>query len=190
MTRRMLHDHRHLIWPLGLALLLNAAVLVLVLYPLSQKVAGGEQQAQAAATDLEEERKDYAAARSTVTGKQAADQALEQFYASVLPPDLSGSRRIMYNKVNSLLRASNLRREDSTFRVAGERESSLRKLTMQVDFSGSYSDIRRFIHAVEIAPEFLLIENLQLAHETGTNARGLSVTMHVSTYFRAGGDGN
>lgn len=190
MMRRILREKRHLIWPLGIALIANAAVLVLVLLPLSRKVAGGEAHAQAAAAELDAARKDFTAARLTVTGKQTADKALQQFYSSVLPPDQSGARRILYNKINPLLRASNLQREDSAIQPTHPKDSPLGKLTMVVDFSGSYADIRRFIHAVETSPEFLVIENVQLAQETGSKASGLKVTVHVSTYYRTGGDGN
>ena len=190
MTRRILHDKRHLFWPLGIILLVNAAVFLLVLLPLSRKVAGGEQLSQAAAAELEAARKDFDAAQRTVTGKHTADKALRQFYSNVLPPDLSGARRIMANKINPLLKSSNLQREDAATAATQQRDSSLGRLTMVVDFSGNYADIRRFIYALETSPEFLVIENVQLAQESGANRTGLSVTIQVSTYYRAGGDAN
>jgi type II secretion system (T2SS) protein M len=190
MMGRVLREKRHLILPLAIVLLANVAIFVLVLVPLSRKVAGGEAQAHAAAAQLDAARNDYTAARLTVTGKQTADKALQQFYSSVLPPDLSGARRVMYNKINPLLRASNLQREDSAIGATQQKDSPLGKLTMVVDFSGSYSDIRRFIHAVETSPEFLVIENVQVAQQTGVNATGLKVTIHVSTYYRSAGDAN
>jgi Tfp pilus assembly protein PilO len=190
MTRRILRDKRHLIWPLGIVLLVNAAVLVLVLMPLSQKVAGGEQQSQAAAAELAAARKDHAAARLTVTGKQTADKALRQFYSNVLPPDLSGARRIMANKINPLLKSSNLQREDAATSATVPRDSQLGRLTMVVDFSGNYADIRRFLYALETSPEFLVIENVHLAQDTTPNRTGLSVTIQVATYYRTGGNGN
>lgn len=185
--RRVLADKRHLILPLAVALIANAALLVLVVYPLSRKVAGGEKQADAVAAELDAARKDYAAARATVTGKQSADKALQQFYSSVLPPDLSGARR-MFDKVDPLLRQANLRRSQAYQRETRIRGSQLGRLAMEVKFSGNYPEIRRFIHALETSPEFVVIENVELQQEQGEGKSGLSVTVQVATYFRTGGD--
>ena len=47
-------------------------------------------------------RRDFAAARATVTGKGQADQELEKFYTDVLPPDVSGARRITFLRIEQL----------------------------------------------------------------------------------------
>jgi Tfp pilus assembly protein PilO len=186
--RRILTEKRHLMWPLAIAVIANAALLILVVYPLSQKVSGGERQAEAAVAQLEAARKDYAAARATVTGKETADKALRQFYSSVLPPDFSDARRSL-TKVDQLLAKSNLRREGSRMRPDDVRDSHLSKTSVVVDFSGNYADVRRFIHALESSPEFLVIENVELIQEPEGKA-ALKVTVQISTYYRAGGDGN
>jgi Tfp pilus assembly protein PilO len=188
MWRRVVTEKRHFIWPLALAVIANAALMVLVLYPLSQKVTGGEQQAQAAAFQLDAARRDYAAARATVTGKEAADKSLRQFYESVLPPDLSGARRSL-TKIEQLLVRSNLRREGSRMRPEPVRDSNLSKLAMTVEFTGNYPDVRRFIYAIETAPEFLVVENVELMQESDGKS-ALKVTATVATYYRTGGDGN
>lgn len=186
--RRVAADKRHLIWPLAIALVANVALLVLVLYPLSQKVASGEQHAEAAAGELDAARKNFAAARATVTGKETADKALRQFYSTVLPPDLSGARRSL-TKIEQLLAKSSLRREGSRMRPEMVRDSDLAKLAVTVDFSGNYADVRRFIYAIETSPEFLVIENVELIQDA-EGKTALSVTVTVATYYRAGGDGN
>jgi Tfp pilus assembly protein PilO len=186
--RRILTDNRHLLWPLAVAVIANAALLVLVLYPLSQKVSGGEIQAESAAAQLDAARKDYAAARATVTGKETADKALRQFYSSVLPPDFSDARRSLV-KVDQLLARSNLRNEGSRMRPVELRDSHLAKMGIVVDCSGNYADVRRFIHALETSPEFLVIENVELTQEA-EGKTALKVTVQIATYYRAGGDGN
>ena len=92
--RRILQEKRRLLWPLALVLIANVAVFVIVVYPLWQKVASGQQEADAATVALSNARRDYANARATVTGKAQADTELQKFYGDVLPPDLSGARRI------------------------------------------------------------------------------------------------
>lgn len=187
--RRILVEKRQLIWPLAIALLMNAALFALVVYPLSRKVAGGEREAQAAEAALNEGRREFAAARATVTGKQTADKALEQFYNAVLPPDLSGARRISYLRIDQLLRQANLRLDQRTFRATEMQDSQLGKLTMSVTFSGSYRDVRRFVYALETSPEFLVLENVALSQNERAEGT-LNVTVLVATYFRAGGDGD
>ncbi|MEP6593825.1 MAG: hypothetical protein ABJC51_09035, partial [Acidobacteriota bacterium] len=79
-AERVFHEKRGLIWPIAIALLLNAAVYAIVVYPLSRKVAGGEEAAAASAAALGAARRDYATARATVAGKGQADQELQKFY--------------------------------------------------------------------------------------------------------------
>ena len=82
--------------------LVNVALYAIVVYPLSKKVAGGEQAAEASAAALAAARRDYAAARATVAGKGQADVELEKFYSEVLPPDVSGARRITFLRIEQL----------------------------------------------------------------------------------------
>ena len=83
-------------------LTLCAALFAIVVYPLSKKVAGGEQQSRAAASALTAARRDYDAARATVKGKGQADQELQKFYTDVLPPDLSAARRATFLRIEQL----------------------------------------------------------------------------------------
>jgi hypothetical protein len=170
-------------------LILNAALLALVVLPLSQKVQGAEGQAQAATNELTAAGRDYHAARATVTGKGQADRELKKFYQDVLPPDHSGARRTLYPAVDQLARKANL--SDVRQRIDPDpgRRGELQKLTMRLDLTGEYANIRRFIHQLETAPEFRVLESVALA-QAEEGVRGLTLTAHVSTYYRTGGDGN
>ena len=188
--KRIIHDKRRLIWPLALVLVANVAVLALVVYPLSKKVAAGEQEAEAASTELLAARRDYANARATVTGKNQADSELAKFYDDVLPPDMSGARRITYLPLEQFARQAKLRLDRQTAEYEEIRGSSLVKYTQTAILIGEYRDIRRFIHRIETAPEFVVIENVALAQNETESNRGINVTLQLATYFRAGGDGN
>lgn len=187
---RVFREKRALIWPLVLVLAANVVVYALVVYPLSQKVAAGEQDANAAMAALATARRDHQNARATVTGKGQADAELTKFYQDVLPPDLSGARRITYLPIEQLAKTSGLRLETQSQQAARVRESTLHKLTQTAVLTGDYRDIRQFIHKLETAPEFIVLENVSLAqNESGTD-RGITVTIQVATYFRTGADGN
>ncbi len=186
--RRVLAEKRGLIYPLVGAVLLNAALFVAVVYPLSLKVANGERDAQAAASARAAVQKEFDAARATISGKASADAELKKFYGAVLPPDQSAARRII-GKLDQLAATANVRLGQETFEVSQERGSQLGRLTATVALIGEYRNIRRFIHDLETAPEFLILENVALS-QGAERDRGLNVTVKVATYFRIGTDGN
>jgi len=187
-VRRVLDEKRRLIWPIAIAVIVNVALFVFVLYPLSNKVAGGEQEAQAAMNARNAAKRDYDAARATVKGKGQADQELQKFYTDVLPPDLSAARRATFRRIEELAQQSNLRLERETSDPKPQRDSQLVKFTYRASLSGDYRNIRRFVHELETAPEFLVLENVELTQSEVAN-RGLNVTVDIATYYRTGANG-
>ena len=186
--RRVLAEKRGFIYPLVGAVLLNAAVFIAVVYPLSLKVANGERDAQAASRARATAQAEFDRARATVSGKASADAELKKFYSAVLPPDQSAARRIIYGKIDKLASTASVKPGQETFAPSQERGSQLGKLTATVVLMGEYRNIRRFIHDLETAPEFLILENVALS-QTSERDRGLTVVVKVATYFRIGNDG-
>ena len=187
--RRILTEKRRLILPIVIALVVNIALFAIVLYPLSKKVTGGEQLATASANALAAAKRDHAAAGATVKGKGQADQELQKFYTDVLPPDLSAARRATFLRIEQLAQKSNLRLERETSDPRPQRDSQLVKFTYRASLSGEYRNIRRFIHELETAPEFLVLENVELTQSEVEN-RGLNVNVEIATYYRAAANGN
>lgn len=187
--RRVLAEKRALLVPLLVALLVNVGLYAIVLYPLSKKVAGGEQEAGAATAALNAARRDFAAARATVTGKGQADEELQKFYLDVLPADIRGARRITFLRIEQLAQQSGLRLERETSDPKPQRESRLVKFMYRASLSGEYRNIRRFIHTLETAPEFLVLENVDLSQGEAED-RALNVEVEIATYYRAGDDGS
>ena len=188
-ARRIVAENRRLIWTIALALVANVLLYVLVVYPLAQKEAGGELAAEASSRALAAARRDHAAARATVSGKDQADAELQKFYGDVLPPDVGGARRMTYLFLEQLARKTGLRLRDRQSGAADVRDSSLAKFTTTVALAGEYQDIRRFIHELETAPEFLVLENVELSQAEAESGRGIDVRVAIATYFRAGGHG-
>ena len=188
-VRRVLAEKRTLIVPVAVALLVNVALYAIVVYPLSNKVAGDEQEADSAAAALNAARRDFAAARATVAGKGQADQELRTFYSEVLPPDVSGARRITFLRIEQLAQKCNLRVERVTSLPKPQSDSNLVKFIYKASLSGEYRNIRRFVHELETAPEFLVLENVDLRQSEVEN-RALNVEMEIATYYRAGANGN
>ena len=63
------------------------------------------------------------------------------------------------------------------------RESSLVRFTSRVELAGRYRDVRAFIHQLETAPEFVVIDDVGLSEE---DAEGgvLGLTLQLSTYYQ------
>ena len=188
LTRRVFEEKRRLFYPVLAVLALNAVLFAAVVYPLSSKVAGAEQDAQSADLALTAARRDFESARSTVAGRAAADAELKKFYETVLPPDQSAARRITFLNIVQLAKKSNVTYGDTAFTDEQDRESSLGRLTSTIALSGQYRDIRRFVHALETSPEFVILENVALS-QGSESANDLNLTVKVKTYFQAGGNG-
>ena len=60
-ARRVLTEKRRLLLPIAIAMLVNLALYAIVVYPLSKKVAGGEQEASAATAALRAAKRDFPA---------------------------------------------------------------------------------------------------------------------------------
>jgi Tfp pilus assembly protein PilO len=188
LARRIFEEKRRLIYPLIVALVLNAGVYAAVVYPLSMKVATAEQSAATAAIAVTDAQRDYESAKRTATGKVAADAELQKFYGTVLPPDQSAARRITSLEIYQLAAKSKVNYERASNEVTQERDSTLGKLSTTVTLSGQYRDIRHFVYELETAPEFLILETVALSQATDTS-NALNVTVRVATYYQAGGDG-
>jgi hypothetical protein len=189
LRQRILTEKRGLIVPVVTVLLLNVALYVAVIYPLSMKVTSNEMSAQAASDAAHAARREYDAARSTVTGKAAADAELKKFYGEVLPPDVSAAQRVTYLKIQQLAQKSNVRYERASNEVTHAADSTLGKLSTTATLSGQYREIRNFIHQLETAPEFLILETVALSQGTEKSA-ALAVTIKVSIYYQAGTNGS
>ena len=183
LLRRAVAEHRRLVVAIGVALAANLLVYAFVVYPLAERVANIEQRNQAAALALAQARTEHTQANGTLTGKARAAAELATFYRDVLPHDLTGARRLTYLRLARLARESNLEYERSQYAPQVDDDSTLTRLQIQMVLSGTYAEMRDFIYQLETAPEFVVIDNIQLAE--GSDATGtLVVTLDLSTYFR------
>jgi Tfp pilus assembly protein PilO len=186
LARRMVAEHRRIVVPLLVALVVNVLVYALFVYPLSQRVANVEQRNEAAGKALMAAQADFAQANGTLTGKDRASTELATFYKDVLPPDLSGARRLTQLRLRQLARESDLRFDRDRYEEVEVRDSTLRRLRITMILNGDYADVRTFIHQLEASPEFVVIDNIELAEGGQDPGADQVVTLEMSTYFRNG----
>ena len=185
LARRVFAEHRRTILPLASALVVNLLVYGFFVYPLAQRVANVEQRNQEAEQGLTAARADFTQAYGTLTGKDRASTELATFYNDVLPEGLSAARRMTQLRLNQLARESGLRFERESYEEVADRDSSLKRLRIRMVLSGDYDDLRTFVHQMETASEFVVIDNVELSQ--GADRDGsLVVTLEMSTYFREG----
>ena len=183
--RRVLREHRRLILPLAIALVVNLIAYVLIVRPLSDRVANIEQRETAAAQTLAAARKEHAAATGTLTGKDRAAQELGRFYKDVMPRDLAAARRLTHTRVPQIARQFNVEFYSQTVSTpARNRDSSLVRYASKVELAGRYRDVRAFIHELETAPEFIVIDDVSLSEED-VEGGVLQLTLQLSTYYQA-----
>jgi Tfp pilus assembly protein PilO len=186
LLQRVMREHRRVIVPLAIVLGVDIAVYAAVVYPLAQRVANIEERDRTAEDQLRAAQRDHAQAAGTLTGKDRASAELATFYKDVLPADLSGARRLTHLRLEQLARGSNLKFLRASFEPMLERNRTLTRLKIEMVLAGNYADMRAFIHQLETAPEFVVIDNVELGEnaQSGTQGGPLTVTLHLSTYYR------
>jgi Tfp pilus assembly protein PilO len=180
---RVLREYRAALLPLAIVLALNLVALVAVVWPLSQRVTTVEQRADAAESRRATAQADLERAQALQETKVRATQDLDTFYKQVLPANVGAARRILQLKLRQQAAA-----HDVEYQGGGSTEeelsaSNLLRLTMSMRLTGSYEDIRGFIHDLETSPDFVVIEEVSLS-DPGRGETGLAVALQVSTYYR------
>ena len=183
--RRVLNEHRRLVLPLSIALVVNVLVYAFVVSPLSERVANIAQRDAAAAQTLTAARREHATATGTLTGKDRAAQELARFYKEVLPQDLASARRLTHIRVPQIAKRFNVQFYSQTVTPSARaRESTLVRYTEKLELAGRYGDIRSFLHELETAPEFVVVDDVSLSEEYDEGGL-LGLTLQLSTYYQA-----
>ena len=186
--RRVYAEKRRLILPVAFALVANAVLYAVAVYPLERRVAAAELRSQAAVQSVRAAETMFASAESIASGKAQATSELRSFYEEILPVGLAGARRITYVRLAQAAAESGLQYERRTIRTERDPDSSLARLEMTMVLAGRYADVRRFIHELETSDEFIVIEDVALAQSEETDAP-LVLTVDIATYYRAEDDG-
>lgn len=185
---RVLVEWRRVLLPLGVAIVVNLAVYLLAVYPLTLKVTASERRAVTARAQLRAAEREEATTRLSLSRAEQADQDLQRFYRQTLPSGVEGARRMSYAKLASLADRHGLVVERRSYDRDSGYRGRLHKLNITMSLSGEYPDIRAFLHALETSPEFIVIEDVALGEGASTGAP-LSVSVKLATYYAGAPDG-
>jgi hypothetical protein len=184
--RRIYAERRRVLLPLIVAAVANVAIFLLVVLPLGRSVAAAESAAQTATFNLASARQLERQARNATTSRERADRELQQFYTGILPNNFPDAERTTRRWLQEAARDAGLEYRGANFAWEEVRESPLSRAYSDVTLRGRYADIRRFLHAVESADEFLVVERVELALSANTAPAGsgmLEIALLVSTFF-------
>lgn len=184
-SRRIFDERKGVLLPLLVVVVANVAALVLGVFPLRTAVAAAQAEATQATLQLGEARRQQRDVEQARTSKTSADNDLRRFYTGVLPRDLPTAQKTMNLWVTEAARDAGLEFQGSQFDWGEVRDSALSRAFSRITLEGSYASIRRFLHAVETAEEFVVVESVELVQhaDQGTANGPLEVSLIVSTYF-------
>jgi Tfp pilus assembly protein PilO len=184
-SRRIFDERKTVLLPLVVVLLANIAALVLGVLPLRTAVAAAQGEATRSTFQLGEARRQQREVEKARGSREGADKDLKRFYAETLPRDLPTAQKTMNLWVTEAARDAGLEFQGLQFDWGEIRDSALSRAYSRITLQGSYSSIRRFLHAVETAEEFVVVESVALVQQADQAGAGgsLEVSLIVSTYF-------
>ncbi len=185
--RRVIAEKRVLVALVAIGVGVDAGLYGLAVYPWTLRVETADRRATAAAANLEAARQRFEVTRREADGRDRAEAELRTFRQEILPRNLAGARSLTFARLAALAEAHDLLMERRASAPERDEDSRLARLRVSMVLSGAYRDIRRFIHALETAPEFVIIEEIVLSRGDETEI-GEVLSLGLSTYYWHGDD--
>jgi Tfp pilus assembly protein PilO len=184
--KRIYLERRRVLLPLVLVLAANIAAFLLVVVPLQTNMDTAEADERTATADLANATRVNERATLASKSRVQADAQLKQFYGTILPKDFASAQKTVNLWLTQAAAEAGLSFRSARFTQDDVDDSQLMKATQTMVLQGRYADIRRFLHAVESAEEFIVLERVELAQSDNTQQgrdSNLGVELTVSTYF-------
>ena len=183
LVRRVAAEHRAGVVVLAILLLLNIAAYAAFVYPLSQEVRNAATLTASAENELTAARLEHTQASNLVSGRARSAEKLETFYRKVIPADAATARRITSPRLRQLAKQAGVNPESVGLQTITEKGHVLTRLDIHMAVSGTYDGVRRFIHLLERAPEFVTVVNIQVV-QRGDDDGELDAELDLATYYR------
>lgn len=183
LARRVFAENRKPIIWLAAGLVINVLVYAFGVYPLSERVANVAERNDTAARALAAARLENQQASGALTGKDQAVSKLAKFYTEVLPQNLANARQLTHLRLAQMARMHQLRYGRASSEPILTKDSKLTQLKVEMTLGGSYAGVRAFLHDLETAPQFVVIDNVVLAESEADDR--VELTLALSTYYRS-----
>jgi Tfp pilus assembly protein PilO len=183
LAQRVFAENRKPVIWLAAGLVINVLAYAFGVYPLSDSVANVQQRNDTAAKALAAARLENEEASGALTGKDEAVTKLAKFYTEVLPTNLSSARQLTHLRLAQMARLHGLRYGKASSEPVATKDSKLTQLKVELTLGGGYSGVRAFLHDLETAPQFVVIDNVVLAESDADDQ--VALTLQLSTYYRS-----
>jgi Tfp pilus assembly protein PilO len=183
--RRVLTERRIVVVPLLTALAINLLVIGLAVVPLTRSVAGDEMRAGDVKLALAESHRAARIANDSKTSQVQAGEELSTFYSDVLPSSLADARTLLYPDLSALATETGLTYGSSIFEPEEVEDSPLMRYRTDVNLTGEYAGIRRFLYRLDTSEKFYVVERVALGQSGQLQSGGgsLEVVLQVATYY-------
>ena len=187
--RRVYEDRRAVALPLVVALLVNVGVWLIGVLPLQTRLSAAEAESRDALVELVHARRVAEQAGQASDSRGQADTQLKAFYSTVLPADYATAVKTTNIWLQQAAIDAGLAFRSSRFDREPLSDSRLTRAYSTVSLTGRYADLRRFLHALETAEEFIALERVELIDANSDEQGGgpIGIEIVVSTHFAASG---
>lgn len=185
--KRIYLERRAYALPLLVLLVGNVAALALGVFPLKRSVASAEQAEVTATNELKQASALERSAKDARDKKAQADQELTKFYKEILPVNAQDASQIANYWLQRTATASGLAVKNTQLVYEDVKDSDLLRVKGKATLNGDYTNIRRFLYAVETAQQFLIIEKVEVTQPTLLQSAtgALEIQLDLATYFRS-----
>jgi type IV pilus assembly protein PilO len=148
---------------MALAIMAGVDVLALVLYlsPVIGTAESRHQQINQLQTELTTKTKDVAPLKDLPQRVQLANRQINDFYKRRIPSEQSQ----IVEELGKLQSATGVTIEEVKYKPAEKQQGNLQPEEMEADIKGNYSELARFINAVERDDMFFIIDGVRLDGE-------------------------
>ena len=187
--RRVFAERRSVLVPLVALLIVDAALVGAVVFPLKKVVASNTESAEAAHFSSALATQQLLQMKNAGASRVRAEKDLAKFYGQVLPTGQAAAGRVLLVEITKLARENNLTLGPRSQNDEEVKDTDLQVATSKVELLGDYASILHFIYDVETSEEFLAIRSVQLSQAGLQRAATgqLQVTLEIATYYRTPG---
>ncbi|HET9370097.1 MAG TPA: hypothetical protein VFO19_07605 [Vicinamibacterales bacterium] len=184
---RVYAERRKTVLPLIALFVVNLGVLLLGVWPLKTSVANAKTEAFNQIAALADAKRANQQAHTARDRKNSADVELTTFYSEILPKSYAEASYVTRLFLHDVADRTQLQFQAGDYKPEPIRESRLWRFSGKVVLRGSYQNIRRFLYEVETAPEFVVIDKVELGEsgsvqqQAGTGV--IEIGLDVSTFF-------
>jgi Tfp pilus assembly protein PilO len=166
----------------ALVIAVNLVLLILLVLPQNEKISQLQTNFSQQRNSIREQQKENQDLQQRFAALQKAEQDLKVIYKEVLSDKKVGVPEIR-QELEDVAGSLSVNRADVDYQYDLLPEYGLRHFTLSVPVEGAYSDIRRFINAIERSPHFLILDRVNLSSDSkpGDNLR---LSFQLSTYLR------